>query len=336
VIVDANVLRNDIIYACEHDGVRTILVSAANAGFLRLFCASHVVAEVADHFAEWSEQEGVDARQFEAVWVMQYLPLLRMIAVMPEGLLSCDEERRVHRLTKEDPEDVPSVTLSLLLGGFYLSEDGAATTAVYGEARDQVELKRWREALAAGGNAGVLTTMLEASVLTARLARLGMVGLTTAVGKLPTWLQVLVAGVGTVGGIYLATNVDAERRQGTRDAAAKLLVLLAAVSEVHLNALAQFDHVRAPTATAQVLAKDRDASAVLTRAVLRQLSLSRHAHLSASEISQVLPRLPVSRGEAHVRAVLRSQTTATQVARGRWQLGEPARWPRTMSSTEQC
>ena len=36
VVVDANVLRNDILYACR-TGRRTVLVTAANAGFLRLF-----------------------------------------------------------------------------------------------------------------------------------------------------------------------------------------------------------------------------------------------------------------------------------------------------------
>ena len=42
VVVDANVLRNDILHACR-TGQRTVLVTAANAGLLRLFCAEHVL-----------------------------------------------------------------------------------------------------------------------------------------------------------------------------------------------------------------------------------------------------------------------------------------------------
>ncbi len=58
VVPDANRLRNDILYACRH-GRRTVLVTAANAGLLRLFCAQHVVDEVVGHSAEWAEGSGV-------------------------------------------------------------------------------------------------------------------------------------------------------------------------------------------------------------------------------------------------------------------------------------
>ncbi len=37
VVVDANVFRNDILRACRK-GQRTVLVTAANAGLLRMFC----------------------------------------------------------------------------------------------------------------------------------------------------------------------------------------------------------------------------------------------------------------------------------------------------------
>ena len=45
IVVDANVLRNDILYSCRNDR-RTSLVTATNAGFLRMFCAEHVIEEV--------------------------------------------------------------------------------------------------------------------------------------------------------------------------------------------------------------------------------------------------------------------------------------------------
>ena len=53
VVVDANVLRNDIRRACR-TGQRTVLVTAANAGFIRLFCAEHVYDEVIEHSGDWT------------------------------------------------------------------------------------------------------------------------------------------------------------------------------------------------------------------------------------------------------------------------------------------
>lgn len=333
VVVDANVLRNDITYACRHEGARTVLVNAANVGFIRLFCAAHVVGDIADHFEEWSEQAGIDSLQFEATWVAQYVPLLRMVAVVPDGLLSRDEQERVNELAEIDPDDIPSVTLSLLIEGSYLSQDGPATTAVYGEQRDQEELKRWREALAAGGDAGAIQSMLDATIMAARLAKLGIGGLVTAVRGLPTWLQGILAGAAAASGVYAVGHLDAEQTRGLREVATRMLRLLAAVGEVHQDAIAQFRRVRAPALTMRILAKECSASEVLTRAVLRQLSCSRQAHLSAAEITRVLPNLPVAHGEGRVREVLRSQRSARQVTPGRWQLGEPVTWPQMAPST---
>src|SRR5689334_21308104 len=42
VVPDANVLRNDVLYACRR-GRPTALVTAAKGGLLRLFAARHVV-----------------------------------------------------------------------------------------------------------------------------------------------------------------------------------------------------------------------------------------------------------------------------------------------------
>lgn len=53
VVVDANVLSNDILRACR-TGQRTVLVTAANAGLLRLFCARHVYDEVIEHSGDWT------------------------------------------------------------------------------------------------------------------------------------------------------------------------------------------------------------------------------------------------------------------------------------------
>lgn len=333
VVVDANVLRNDIAYSCKHEGARTVLVNAANAGFIRLLCASHVIGDVDDHFQEWSKQAGVESLQFEAIWVAQYVPLLRMVAAVPGGLLSSGENERLDKFAEIDRDDIPSVTLSVLIEGFYLSQDGPATTAVYGEPRDQDELKRWRSALAAGGDAGVLQLMLDASVMAARLAQLGVGGMVSIVRGLPVWLQVAITGAATMGGVYAATRIDVDRSQGLREAAARLLRLLAAVSEVRQDAMVRFAHVRAPAPTMGALAEQLDASEILTRAVLRHLSRSRRSNLSAAEIARALPSLPVAQSERRVREALRSQEAAKQVTPGRWQLGEPVIWSQRASTT---
>ena len=53
VVVDANVLRSDILRACRTEQ-RTVLVTAAIAGLLRLFCAEHVYHEVIEHSGDWT------------------------------------------------------------------------------------------------------------------------------------------------------------------------------------------------------------------------------------------------------------------------------------------
>ncbi|WP_423783048.1 hypothetical protein [Ferrimicrobium acidiphilum] len=59
IVVDANVLRNDILYSCRNDR-RTSLVVATNAGFLRMFCAEHVIEEVDEHSQRWAREGGID------------------------------------------------------------------------------------------------------------------------------------------------------------------------------------------------------------------------------------------------------------------------------------
>ncbi|MBN9152393.1 MULTISPECIES: PIN domain-containing protein [Microbacterium] len=318
VVVDANVLRNDVAYACRREDARTTLVNAANAGFLRLFCAAHVVGEVAEHLEEWSAQAGIDPVQFEMVWVTQYVPLIRLVATVPDGLLSRDERNRVAELIGTDPDDVPSVVLSLLVEGFYLSEDGAATRAVYGERRDKAELAQWRQALAAGGEAGAIRVMLEGGVVFARLVNLGLTEFFSAVKGLPTWLQGMIAGAAAIGGAYAMRHLDAGRLQELRGPALRLLSLLVAVGETQQDAATRFRRVQAPAPTVQALLEGGDASRVLERAVLRELARSRRSDLSAAEIARLLRSLPVSHGEARVREVLRSQPTAREVSRGRW------------------
>ena len=189
VVVDANVLRKDVLYACRTKR-STVLVNAANAGLIRLFCGGHVACEVLEHHERWSREGGIAPAVFTELWINNYAPLLRLVSEPPVGLLTDEEEGRVAALRARDEDDVPSVALALLLGAFFLSEDGPATTAVYGERRDNDELRGWRSALSAGGDAGTMVQGLEATAMLVEAVRRGMVAATDlATRGRPGWLR---------------------------------------------------------------------------------------------------------------------------------------------------
>src|SRR5439155_19440420 len=104
---------------------------------------------------------------------------LPVIRVIPETahlheLLEPAEAARVRHLAVEDSDDVPSTSLALLLGGFYLSNDRAAFRAVYGDLADEFDHGRWVETLKAGGNSGELTRTLQLGINLTRLAGVGV------------------------------------------------------------------------------------------------------------------------------------------------------------------
>jgi hypothetical protein len=81
VVVDANILRNDIRRACR-TRQRTVLVTAANAGLIRLSCAQHVYDEVIEHSGQWTATGPVTRNDFLRMWLLEDLPLIR---VVPSG-----------------------------------------------------------------------------------------------------------------------------------------------------------------------------------------------------------------------------------------------------------
>jgi predicted nucleic acid-binding protein len=192
VVVDANALRSDVLYGCRK-GRRTTLVTAANEGLLRLYAAAHVVEEVAEHYVRWAADGPVSASAFWQRWQEEYLPLLRIVEV-PTGLLSTAETRRVERLAAVDPDDVPSVTLTLLFGGFFLSEDARACRAVYGEATSAGQRRQWLEVLQAGGDAGQLRSLLHGGAFGGVVACRGLAELVRLLLRRP-WLMLPAAGL---------------------------------------------------------------------------------------------------------------------------------------------
>ena len=176
IVADANRLRENILYTCR-TGRRTVLVTAANSGATRIFCASHVLEEVAEHAREWTDRcADVSLGRFLEQWDSEYLPLIREVrqGEIPSGVLSPAELERIANLHTKDPDDVPSATLALALGAFFLSDDRAALRAVYGYDLDLAGHRAWVDLLKAGGDAGELGTMMFSVVMIPTIAGAGL------------------------------------------------------------------------------------------------------------------------------------------------------------------
>jgi predicted nucleic acid-binding protein len=310
VVVDANALRSDVLYGCRK-AHRTTLVSAANEGLLRLYAAAHVVQEVAEHYQRWCSDGEVSSEVFWQRWQTEYLPLLRIVDV-PSGLLTAVETQRVQRLEAVDPDDVPSVTLTLLLGGFFLSEDARACRAVYGESGSAEQRRQWLGVLQAGGDAGQLRSLLHGGVLVGR----GLWELLRVLAARP-WLLVPAAAFAATA----AARWTPERTARLRAVAGDVVEGLGAIATAQTEAARRFQRACVPLPDWDAVADELPARAVLTRALLVQLARAPGGPCSAAELAASLPVLPVAQGDAMVRAVLRTERCFTLVAAGRWQLG---------------
>lgn len=103
LVVDANWLRSDLLrsYARRQ---QTVMLTAANHGLVRLYCAPHVLDEVDEHYAEWATGKDLPAAEVLGAWRRDYLPLLRRVDP-PAGLLSAAEQARIDLLESRDADD---------------------------------------------------------------------------------------------------------------------------------------------------------------------------------------------------------------------------------------
>jgi predicted nucleic acid-binding protein len=212
VVVDANVLRNDILRACR-TGQRTVLVTAANAGLLRLFCAEHVYREVIEHSGDWTVGGAVTRDAFLRRWLLEYLPLIRVVRI-EEGQLSWldpAELARIRHLAQpgQDADDVPSAVLALLLEAFFLSEDGDPLRAVYGVVPPNH--REWVSILKAGGDAGELGKTVTLAVNLTALAGHGLASATRRVAAATSPWLLVAAGLGAVWWYF--TRPDSTRQR---------------------------------------------------------------------------------------------------------------------------
>jgi predicted nucleic acid-binding protein len=322
VVVDANILRNDILRACR-TRQRTVLVTAANAGLLRLFCAEHVCREVIEHSGDWTVGSTLTRETFLGRWLLEYLPLIRVVSLEEGHLawLDAAELARIRHLAQpsQDPDDVPSAVLALLLEAFFLSEDTAPLRAVYGDIPP--DHREWVNILKAGGDAG---EMGKTVALAVNLTTLAGHGLATAARRVAAatspWL-VVAAGLGAV---WWFLKRPASTRQKAASAAGSVLNCVLSVGAAYLELQDEFARAAAKSASWADLAAALPPVAVLGRACLHTLARHSGGERSAAELARELPYLGVAQGEAKVRQVLRESGPFAEVWPGRWQAGHVA------------
>lgn len=319
VVADANVLRNDILYACRAER-RTVLVTAANSGAIRLFCAVHVLEEVLEHSLEWTTGQHISHDAFLARWADEYIPLLRVVRPgdVPASLLGPTEAARLAVLMCVDPDDVPSATLSLALGAFFLTEDVPALKAVYGDTVDLARHHAWLDVLRAGGDAGQLATALLAAVLVLGGAGSGVAALLRwLVRTFSPWALVPIAG----GVSLLGARASTQTRHKVRSGLAAAGSAFAHASGEYLAAIEQFRQAAPALPMWDELTGTNGRRAVLARACLSTLAHASSSNMSASELAEALPALHVGQDEQLVRETLRSHACFSQPFVGRWQVG---------------
>lgn len=323
VVVDTNTLFNDVLYACSHADQTATLVNAANAGLIRLFCARHVLGEVAEHYRRVADQRGVTPQAFALLWNRRYARLLRVVAPIPDGLLSKQESERIEELRRVDPDDVPSVTLAILLQAFYLSEDSAASAAVYGTRRGAEDLRAWREVLMAGGDAGLLGEAFQATLLvTGTMGAEIWTVLDRVTHGLPGWLRVVIAGLAVTGAGFLLRRMSDERKQSAREVTGGIGNILTALIGEYAVAIERLRSAAPDVPSWDELTRSVKPSLVLVRVCLHTLARTKCSARSAAELKELLPAISVAQGEGKVREVLRSHPCFTEVYPGRWQVGK--------------
>lgn len=328
VVPDACTLRDDILYSADRD-TRTVLVNAANGGLFRLFCAEHVIKEVAEHSGDWTEGKQVSQAAFLRRWITGYLPVIRVLPddVVPDDLLTPDERARLADLSAQGSKDIPSVKLAMVLGAFYNTVDRPALHAVYGAQVDVAAHDEWRDILRAGGDAGQLSEMAQMAYrLVVGLAVAGFQGvrsllrLTGPLGVVPIGLALYLA--------HRRISPQAKERIGSGLAAA--LDAFAEGYAVYCQVRQRFEEAAASVPSWGELSTALIPEAVLTRACLHTLARAGTSNCSARQLRSLLPVLPVPSGEAKVRLVLRSFPGCfSQVYAGYWQVGavaQPVQW----------
>ncbi len=216
---------------------------------------------------------------------------------------------------------MPSATLALALGAFFLTQDKPALRSVYGPDLDLEGHLAWVDVLKAGGDASALGGVMFAAVAIPAAAGAGLFALGRRLTAYPPWV---LAAIGVSVGL-LAVQVSSETwrklRSGLSDTATAFVY-------VYARYAAAFESFRrkAPSLPGwEELAQTNDRRMVLARACLHALARSPVSDMSARELAGVLPSLGVGQGEQLVRQAMRAHSCFDQPYQGRWQVGRVAR-----------
>lgn len=211
LVIDANVLRSEILRVTRRGGEPTRLITAASVGAVRLYCAQHVIDEVERHLTEWAEAASADPLEAARAWDATHRRLLVCVEDDPATIYLGNEAWRLDVLaTSErrhlgDRDDLPTARLALALEAPLLSRDTALLRAVYGHDHDTAAHRDWVEQFGAMGEFHVLAQMQRSSAIGTELLVIGAFSL---VRRYP-WVA-LAAGVGA----FLGTTSDQRRALG--------------------------------------------------------------------------------------------------------------------------
>jgi predicted nucleic acid-binding protein len=318
-VADACRLRDDLLYACRQRQ-RTSLVTAANEGDLRLFCARHVVLEVVEHAPRWAREGNVALEDFLTRWRDEYLPVIRVVEGDDELVAMLDpiERERIEQLRHVDSDDVASAALAMLLEAFYLSRDTRALRAAYGDRLNLDQHESRLEMLQVGSDAGQLARMGRAALaLTGGLSTSARVAVKRLVRATGPWVIISLVGLVSIA----AVRTSAERRRRLLDTGSAALQVLTDTYRARAHLLSRLRRATPDAPSWSRLVSSNEARLVLARACLHVLARSHDSNMSAVKLAADLPALGIAQSAPKVRQVLRETDCFAEVWRGYWQVG---------------
>lgn len=317
VVVDANYLHNDLLRACVGDQ-QTIMQTAANSGALRLYCARHVLEEVEEHHAAWARAKALDPDAVLDVWRRSYLPLLRRVDP-PMGLLASNEQARIDRLHAQDPDDVPTATLAILLQAPFISSDKRATAAVYGSEAGTKRAAELREILSVTGDMVQLRqTAAVAAFLPFAGGSVAVRGVAKAAKAAPAFAFLVLGGL-----LLLASRVPEGTWRRVGQTIGRGAEMAVQIMGVHKTWLGSVQAVAPPAPDWDDLATQVPADLGLARTLMRTLAHAARSQMTVAELVGAMPSLPFGQSQGPTRRALRRhrETVFQEFPRGRWQLG---------------
>jgi predicted nucleic acid-binding protein len=336
VVIDANWLRNDLLWSCRNERP-TIMLHAANQGAIRLFAASHVLAEVVRHHEEWAASRDLPADRVLEWWKRHYLPVLRLVDP-PDGLLDVDEQQHIDRLDQLDSDDVPTATLAVLLQAPLISSDRRALAGVYGPGSLRREQSDLRDLLRDSSN----DTALKQSAATAAFLPVAVGGVLVPAAARGAARHPFLA---LAAGALLAAGASRVKPATWRRSASRVGRALGGVVEV-LEVQQQWQrHVQdaaPPPPQWDAIGDTVPASAVRARALMHTMAHRLGGQTTLDELAGVLPALPVATSPRLLGEALRKHEGPVfqRFGSAMWQLGQTTsspdhRRPRTVDAEGQ-